>query len=74
MSKLNKLGAALDKQSWQWLQEADADIAAAVAAEVEAGVSPDAIRRFVLAHAGPAREGLASRCMSAARYLASAKA
>lgn len=67
--KLNKLGAALDKQSYEWLLEANEDIAAAVAAEVDAGVSPDAIRRYILAHVGPDRSGLAARCQSAARYL-----
>lgn len=71
---MTKLGSALDRQSWQWLQDSDSDIAAAVEAEVTAGASPDAIRRFILAHVGSDRSGLAARCMSAARYLASVKA
>jgi hypothetical protein len=70
MSKqLSKLGAALDKECWEWLQNNNEDIALGVAAEVEAGASPDAIRRFVLNHAGADRTGLAARCMSAARFL-----
>lgn len=69
MSKtMPKLGSALDKQSWQWLQDADEDIAQAVAAEVQSGASPEAIRRFVLTHAGADRTGLAARCMSAAGW------
>lgn len=75
MSKqLSKLGAALDHQSWQWLMDADAEIAEAVAAEVEAGASPDAIKRFILNHVGADRSGLAARCQSAARFLAAKQA
>lgn len=71
MSKFTKLGKALDRQSWQWLQDTDTDIADAVEAEVQAGASPDDIRRFILAHVGGDRSGLAARCMSAARWLES---
>lgn len=71
-SKFTKLGAALDRQSWQWLQDADSDIAAALEAEVAQGATPDDIRRFILAHVGPDRSGLAARAMSAARYLTAA--
>jgi hypothetical protein len=70
---MTRLGTALDKQSWQWLQDADEDIANAVAAEVQAGATPEAIRRFILAHVGPDRSGMAARCMSAARWLESTK-
>jgi hypothetical protein len=68
------LGKALDRQSYEWLLEADQDIANAVAAEVKSGASPDEIRRFILVHVGPDRSGLAARCQSAARYLESTKA
>lgn len=68
-----KLGSALDRQSWQWLQDADEDIANAVAAEVEAGATPDAIKRFILSHVGADRSGLAARACSAARYLQGTK-
>lgn len=72
-AKFSRLGAALDKQSYEWLLEADEDIASAVQAEVTAGASPDEIRRFILGHVGTDRSGLAARAMSAARYLESAK-
>lgn len=74
MKTMTKLGGALDKQSWQWLQDADQDIADAVRAEVVAGASPDAIKRFILAHVGSDRSGLAARACSAARYLESEQA
>lgn len=75
MSKtFSKLGSALDKQSWQWLQDTDEDIANAVEAEVIAGASPDEIRRFILSHVGGDRSGLAARAMSAARHLEASKA
>lgn len=74
MRTFTKLGGALDRQSWQWLQDADSDIAAAVAAEVDAGATPDEIRRFILSHVGGDRSGLAARAMSAARYLQAQKA
>lgn len=64
-----QLGAALDRQSYEWLLEADEDIANAVAAEVKAGASPEEIRRFILSHVGPDRNGLAARCQSAARFI-----
>lgn len=73
MKAFEKLGAALDRQSYEWLLEADEDIANAIAAEVKSGASPDEIRRFILSHAGSDRHGLASRAMSAARYLQAAK-
>lgn len=71
---MTKLGSALDKQSYYWLLEADEDIAAAIEAEVQAGASPDEIRRFILSHAGSDRHGLAARAQSAARYLQGTKA
>lgn len=73
-TKFSRLGSALDKQSYQWLLDADMEIAAAVEAEVATGASPDDIRRFILAHVGPDRSGLAQRCQSAARYLHAQKA
>lgn len=70
MSKtLPKLGAAFDRQSWQWVQDEDEDIAAALADEVNSGATPEDVRRFIVAHIGSDRTGMAMRCMSAARHL-----
>lgn len=72
--QLELLGKVLDKQSYEWLLDTDQDVAAALAAEVKQGATPDDIRRFVLAHIGPDRHGLAQRCQSAARHLAASNA
>jgi ethanolamine ammonia-lyase small subunit len=69
MTKTTRLGAALDAESYEWLQDNCPDIADGVAEEVANGVSPDAIRRYVLAVVGPDRSALAARCMAAARHL-----
>lgn len=72
--QLSKLGAALDRQSWQWLQDAAPDIAEALEAEVMAGADPEMVRRYIVNYAGDNRTGLADRCQSAARYLTSQQA
>lgn len=70
MSKtLPKLGAAFDKQSYEWLVDENEDIAAALAEEVSSGATPEDVRRFVMTHIGSDRTGMAMRCMSAARFL-----
>lgn len=67
--KLPKLGAAFDRQSWEYIQDNDEEIAAALAAEVADGATPEVIRRFILANVGGDRTGIAARCESAARHL-----
>lgn len=64
---MEQLAAVLDKESYEWLTANSADIADAVEGEVQKGVSPEAIRRFVLRHTG--RYEIALRCEAAARYL-----
>jgi hypothetical protein len=73
MAKFDRLGKALDRQAWLWLQDADEDIAAALEAEVTAGADPASIRRFIVAHVGVSRVGMADRCEAAARHLAGNK-
>lgn len=73
MGKFDRLGKALDRQAWLWLQDVDEGIAAALEAEVEAGADPEAIRRFIVSHAGVNRVGIADRCEAAARHLAGSK-
>ena len=64
---MEQLAAVLDKESYEWLTANSADIADAVEGEVHKGVSPEAIRRFVLRHTG--RYEIALRCEASARYL-----
>jgi hypothetical protein len=71
MSKFVKLGAALDKQNFEWLQSDNEDVAAAVAAEIAAGGEPDAIGRYVASQIGETRAGYVNRIKSAARWLKS---
>lgn len=71
-TKLTRLGEALDRESWLWLQDNDMEIATAVEVEVAQGATAEQIRRFVVSHVGADRSALATRCQSAARYLAKA--
>lgn len=67
--QLSKLGAVLDKDNWEWLQNQNDEIASAVEAEVRAGADPEVIGRFMVRHIGPDRSALVARCVSAARYI-----
>lgn len=69
MSKFTKLGAALDKENYEWLLSNSEDIAGAVAEEVGAGATPNAIGRYMLKSIGEDRRAFISRVVSAARYL-----
>ena len=64
---MDRLGKALDRESYEWLASHTADILAAVEAEVEAGRTPEQIRLFVIRKTG--REELAQRCEQAARHV-----
>lgn len=66
---LNTLRAALNAQSWNWLQDDNIELARAVQTEVRHGATAADIRRFVLNHTG--RPALAARCEQAAEYLQS---
>lgn len=70
---LSKLRGAMDSTEWQWLQDADASLADALAQEVADGASPEDIERFIKEDYGINREGLARRMRSAARHLQSQK-
>lgn len=62
------LTAALDEDSWQWLQDNASGIAQAVEKEIAGGAKPSDIKRLVNQQTG--RYALALRCEQAARYLA----
>lgn len=65
--ELNAIGAALNYESWLWLQDANIVLARALQSEVTRGATSDDIRRFVMRHTG--RPALAARCEQAAAYL-----
>jgi hypothetical protein len=61
--------AAINEDSWNYLQDAWPEMAAAVAKEVQRGVQPDEIRRYVLRKVGEQRSPIALRCAQAAAHL-----
>lgn len=65
---LPHLDAAIDAESWQWLQDNAPLYADALLAEVRAGVSPDQIRAH--AQRRTQRDMLARRLQQAAAHLA----
>lgn len=64
---MDRLGKALDRESYEWLASHAADILEAVEAEVAAGRKPEEIRLFVIRATG--REDLAKRCEQGARHV-----
>ena len=66
---LARLGAELDKESYEWLAAQHPNILDAIEAEVAAGRAPQDVRLFVLRQTG--RIEIAMRCEQAARYVAS---
>jgi hypothetical protein len=64
---LEGLAAALDRVSWQWLQDNHPLLAEALELAVAGGAMPAEVRRFVMMHTG--RYELALRCEQAARWL-----
>ena len=71
MSKLDKLGAALDRDNYDWLLHENEYMATAIAEAVASGTHPNAIGRYMLRQIGEDRRAFISRCVSAARHLAS---
>lgn len=71
MQKLTmpRLGAELDRESYQWLAATHPDILAAVEAEVETGAKPADLRFYVLRQTG--RPEIAQRIEAASRHIAS---
>lgn len=67
--KYPRLSAALDQESWQWLQDTIPSIADALQDEVSQGADPDEIERFFKADYGVDREKLGKRLKQAARHL-----
>lgn len=67
LTPFNDLAAALNEESWEWLQDANGRLARALAAEVERGATSTDIRRFVQRHTG--RERVAARMEQAAAHL-----
>jgi hypothetical protein len=61
------LAAALDAESWEWLQETNPAIARALQAEFARGATADDVRRFVVRYG--ARPALVSRLRQAAAHL-----
>lgn len=64
---MERLGKALDRESYEWLASQHPDILEAVEAEVAAGRTPGQIRLFVIRKTG--REELANRCEQAANHM-----
>lgn len=65
------LGAAINQESYEWLTDNLPELADAVQTEVNAGATPDEIRRFALLKTQ--RPALAMRLQQAAAYLAAAR-
>lgn len=64
---MDRLGKALDRESYEWLASHAPDILEAVEAEVNANRTPDEIRIFVIRRTG--RGEIALRVEQAARYV-----
>ena len=61
--------AAIDADSWFWLDRNAPMLARAVIAEVKRGRTPEQIYHFVRDRVGLHREPVAMRCEQAARHL-----
>ena len=66
--ELPAIDAAIDEESWDWLQDVLPSMAMAVATEVRRGVGADEIHRHVMQRTQ--RPALAMRCSQAAQHLA----
>jgi len=67
MTDLPHLAAAIDAESWQWLDDNAPLYATAVQNEINAGKTPQQIRHYVMKQTQ--RQGIAMRCEQAARHL-----
>lgn len=63
-----RLGAELDRESYEWLAGMHPDILAAVEAEIAAGAKPADLRLFTIRQTG--RPEIAQRIEAAARHIA----
>lgn len=63
---LEPVGAAIDYESHQWLNDNRPDLAGAIDQAVDRGIEPIAVRRFVMRQT--ARIELALRCEQYARH------
>lgn len=71
LEKMPALGAAIDEESYSFLETHAPGLLEAVAAEVAHGRTPEEIRRFVYQRTNGRNNGaLADRCEQAARHLA----
>lgn len=64
---MERLGKALNRESYEWLASHAPDILEAVEVEVNAGRTPEQIRLFVIRKTS--REELAQRCEQAAIHI-----
>lgn len=64
---MDRLGKALDRESYEWLASHSPDILEAVEAEVNAGSKPEQIRIFVIRRTG--RGEIALRVEQAANHI-----
>jgi hypothetical protein len=65
--EMPRLGAILDRESYEWLAAQHPDILGAIEAEVAAGRTAEQIRLFVVRQTG--RLEIAQRCEMAARWV-----
>lgn len=65
--ELSELAAAVNEESWQWLQDNLPSLAVALQKEVKAGATPDQVRFFIMRETQ--RPALALRLEQAASYL-----
>lgn len=63
------LMAVIDRDGYEYLEVQQPEYLQAVNQELQAGNTPDEIRRKVLRLAGPDRQALAMRCCQAARHM-----
>ena len=63
------LDAAIDAESYQWLEVSAPGLATAVSVAIEQGMTPREIRFYVGRKVGPDRQSLALRCEQAARHM-----
>ena len=70
LREMPAIDAAINEESWGWLQDYVPVMAQAVAEEVKRNASPDDIRRHVMKQTQGQRPALAARCGQAAAYLA----
>lgn len=71
--QLDKLGRALNEDSYDFLLREYPQVLAAIEEEVRKGNSPEVIGDFVMTQIGPDRMAFVRRCVSAAKHLEQVK-